>query len=443
MSATSRFFQTPQLKDPFTPEYKESDYAEICLKIAQKCWNHYSSHNIRATKKQPVSLYLGSLGPNCYLRLRLALHEKKALERQIAQAIIKKDAIKKKESHINHLLRDALRAADEIIKHNNNGLDNTCSFLEGSKVSALALKSVILKVGMGKLEESNEVNREVLETVQRETALLLPSECEVLYGRAGALQIILFLRKYLQEPMLGRDLVLSLINNIITQGEILSHSSPTKLPLVWEWYEHVYLGAAHGIVGILFTLLHFVSELQDLGNAMNKDYLSMIRRSVDALQDMLLPSGNLPSTLGDDRDYLVHWCNGSPGHVLLLVKCYEIFQETDYLDKASNIAWNVVFSRGLLRKGVGLCHGISGNAYVFLALHRAERARSSSSVGSNYNNQWLHIAYHFADFAIGKYNELELLPDRPYSLYEGCAGLSMLVLDLMSPNDAKFPCYEY
>ena len=86
---------------------------------------------------------------------------------------------------------------------------------------------------------------------------------------------------------------------------------------------------------------------------------------------------------------------------------------------------------------------ISGNAYVFLALHRAERARSSSSVGSNYNNQWLHIAYHFADFAIGKYNELELLPDRPYSLYEGCAGLSMLVLDLMSPNDAKFPCYEY
>ena len=128
--------------------------------------------------------------------------------------------------------------------------------------------------------------------------MLLPSECEVLYGRAGALQIILFLRKYLQEPMLGRDLVLSLINNIITQGEILSHSSPTKLPLVWEWYEHVYLGAAHGIVGILFTLLHFVSELQDLGNAMNKDYLSMIRRSVDALQDMLLPSGNLPSTLG-------------------------------------------------------------------------------------------------------------------------------------------------
>ncbi|KAJ3330810.1 hypothetical protein HDU76_004778, partial [Blyttiomyces sp. JEL0837] len=33
-------------------------------------------------------------------------------------------------------------------------------------------------------------------------------------------------------------------------------------------------------------------------------------------------------------------------------------------------AAEVVWQRGLLRKGVGLCHGISGNAFAFLALYK-------------------------------------------------------------------------
>jgi hypothetical protein len=33
-------------------------------------------------------------------------------------------------------------------------------------------------------------------------------------------------------------------------------------------------------------------------------------------------------------------------------------------------ASDVVWERGLLKKGVGLCHGISGNAYLFLYLFR-------------------------------------------------------------------------
>jgi hypothetical protein len=48
----------------------------------------------------------------------------------------------------------------------------------------------------------------------------------------------------------------------------------------------------------------------------------------------------------------------------------------------------VVWARGLLRKGVGLCHGISGNAYVFLYLFRSTRG-----------DDYLHRALAFARFS--------------------------------------------
>lgn len=33
-------------------------------------------------------------------------------------------------------------------------------------------------------------------------------------------------------------------------------------------------------------------------------------------------------------------------------------------------AGNVVWERGLLKKGYGICHGAAGNGYVFLDLYR-------------------------------------------------------------------------
>ena len=47
----------------------------------------------------------------------------------------------------------------------------------------------------------------------------------------------------------------------------------------------------------------------------------------------------------------------------------KITHRTEYLALAAGAA-DVVWQRGLLRKGYGLCHGTAGNGYVFLHLFR-------------------------------------------------------------------------
>jgi hypothetical protein len=54
--------------------------------------------------------------------------------------------------------------------------------------------------------------------------------------------------------------------------------------------------------------------------------------------------------------------------VLLFCKAYEVFKEEKYITAAEE-ASKEIWKRGLLRKGLGLCHGSSGNAYPFLKLY--------------------------------------------------------------------------
>jgi len=78
--------------------------------------------------------------------------------------------------------------------------------------------------------------------------------------------------------------------------------------------------------------------------------------------------------------------------------------------------------RGLLKKGRGLCHGISGNAYFFLALHRI--TNSIEPLGR---------ANQFAAFAAAYFRELRT-PDNPMSLFEGDAAYLCFCLDLNAAN---------
>lgn len=102
-------------------------------------------------------------------------------------------------------------------------------------------------------------------------------------------------------------------------------------------------------------------------------------------------------------------------------------------------AGEVVWQRGLLRR-LGLCHGISGNAYVFLSLHRGMGGRQEKQ-------QHLFRAKQFASFlckqgrALVESGEIHG-GDRPYSLFEGLAGTACLLFDVTKPETARFPAYE-
>jgi len=99
-------------------------------------------------------------------------------------------------------------------------------------------------------------------------------------------------------------------------------------------------------------------------------------------------------------------------------------------------AGEVVWKRGLLKR-VGMCHGISGNTYVFLSLYRLTG-----------NEEYLHMAKAFACFLLDRAQKLISEGkmhggDRPYSLFEGLGGMAYTCLDMVDPQMAKFPGYEF
>jgi lantibiotic modifying enzyme len=52
----------------------------------------------------------------------------------------------------------------------------------------------------------------------------------------------------------------------------------------------------------------------------------------------------------------------------------QVFGDAGYLQAAQR-AGEVVWQRGLLKKGPGLCHGVAGNAYALLRLWKTTQVR--------------------------------------------------------------------
>lgn len=57
------------------------------------------------------------------------------------------------------------------------------------------------------------------------------------------------------------------------------------------------------------------------------------------------------------------------GVAYLFAKAYLINKKPQYLDTCIR-SGELVWQKGLLKKGPGICHGIAGSAYVFLLLYR-------------------------------------------------------------------------
>lgn len=104
--------------------------------------------------------------------------------------------------------------------------------------------------------------------IQASNVPLMPYDgCEVLYGRAGLLYALLFLRSnitaevYSDTPLAGDiktltsfDTLRKVIDDIIERGAMGAEATrppgvaPSAWPpLMWSWYNKLYLGAAHGV----------------------------------------------------------------------------------------------------------------------------------------------------------------------------------------------------
>uniref|UniRef100_A0A2C9W6I8 LanC-like protein GCR2 n=1 Tax=Manihot esculenta TaxID=3983 RepID=A0A2C9W6I8_MANES len=253
----------------------------------------------------------------------------------------------------------------------------------------------------------------------------LPSDLpyELLYGRAGFLWACSFLNKHIGKETISAGRMRAVVDEIIKGGKRLAHRD--KCSLMYEWHGKKYWGAAHGMAGIMHVLMDMElkpNEVEDVKGTLRY----MIKNR--------FPSGNYPSSEGSESDRLVHWCHGAPGVALTLVKAAEVFGDQEFLQAAMDAA-EVVWNRGLLKR-VGICHGISGNTYVFLSLYRLTG-----------NVQYLYRAKAFACFLHEKAQKLISEGkmhggDRPCSLFEGVGGMAYLFFDMIDPSEARFPAYE-
>ena len=128
------------------------------------------------------------------------------------------------------------------------------------------------------------------------------------------------------------------------------------------------------------------------------------------------------------EDDLVHYCHGAPGTVYMLAKAKMLWptdlKYTQSLARAADLVWK----KGLLKKGPGICHGVAGSGYVFLLMYRLTG-----------DSLYLNRAAKFAEFLYDpKFREART-PDCPFSLYEGWSGTVCFLVDLLQPEKAAFP----
>lgn len=121
-----------------------------------------------------------------------------------------------------------------------------------------------------------------------------------------------------------------------------------------------------------------------------------------------------------------------------------MFKEEKYLKEAVDCA-EVIWQRGLLRKGYGICHGTAGNGYAFLTLYkltqekkylyRACKVRQGlRNWAKLHHSDWFWTSswpggvitfFQFAEWCLDYGTHGCRIPDRPYSLFEGTTSISL------------------
>merc|ERR1719289_504608 len=119
---------------------------------------------------------------------------------------------------------------------------------------------------------------------------------EFLYGRVGYLFALLFVFKHLGPSTLNLQVVNDVVDAVLRSGRRLAAREKSASPLMFQWHDRHYLGAAHGISGICAVLLQAVSLLPDDGTLREK-VEKYVRPTVDFLIKLKFPSGNYPSSL--------------------------------------------------------------------------------------------------------------------------------------------------
>ncbi|KAF2360518.1 Lanthionine synthetase C-like [Trinorchestia longiramus] len=315
---------------------------------------------------------------------------------------------------------------------NRQHITDRTGFLTGN-VGIMAVAAVV-RHKLGQTAERDQALQQVLSaaSILQEPNWFANGGDELFVGRAGFLCAILWLRKHLNTQVYPDSECHRMLLTMLQSGLQYSKATNSPLPLMYHYYGTQYLGAAHGLAGILLVMLSFPEWLQR-----DAEVTSVLRQTVDGLAALQQADGNFPcamdevgSTTRPQEDELVHWCHGAPGMIYLFAKAYTVFNDSKYLDvciKCGEVTWQ----KGLLKKGAGICHGIAGSGFVFLLLYRLTG-----------DLKYIHRSKCFAKFIFSETFRKARTPDCPFSLFEGLAGTVCYLGDMLAPHQAAFPFFD-
>ncbi len=155
--------------------------------------------------------------------------------------------------------------------------------------------------------------------------------------------------------------------------------------------------------------------------------------NVKYIQTLQIKStGNFPSDVeGNDSGDKVHFCHGCIGAIHLFLLAEELYPNNKFKDTAF-LCNKCLWERGLLYKGNGVCHGMSGVIYGLIKLYK-------------YSNDELYLKEAIGicqgtfdpevQALVKKYEDPQRkcigIPDTPYSLMEGEGGCLVMYYDLV------------
>lgn len=411
---SSRYF-----KNPFPSEFTSADVVipkDLICKLIKK-YVDYILHETYNERDRRGDLYVGSAGI-AFMFYRISQSE---LCASFPDAL----------NHAKHYIKKS----KDVARHHDDRDKDNAAFLCGN-AGIWCVSAAISKASGEDFKKDLDKFSTGLNVVQNLIFNDYGND-EILFGRAGYLSGILWLNQIFGVKKYFKDeQVVSVCNKMFESGVKYSEGTRYDFPLMYECYSTQYIGAAHGISAIY----HMFLEVLPL---MHKDTkkVEIIRKCLEKLRSLQRPDGNFPSSFekGDNETKLIHWCHGAPGVIYAMIKAHLTYNnnggdDDDYKTSAERCA-ELVWQKGLLRKGPGICHGIAGNGYVFLMMYRLTN-----------DSKYLYRAIKFAEFLENpEFLREARTPDRPSSLYEGYAGTICFLLDLLQPQKAAFPfmdCFE-
>lgn len=254
-------------------------------------------------------------------------------------------------------------------------------------------------------------------------------DAHVLSGSAGSVIFLLRLYQSAADP--------SVLDAAVRAGDHITRTVECDDEGArWDWHREGQVrfsaGFVHGASGIAYAL----AELwRFTGDNSIKDLVFDAWNWIEAValeDDRGICWNRWP---GDPHRPRVQWCHGAPGIGLFAARAAEIFDDDDLRRFAERCA-HATLAAGDVRNNPSQCHGLAGNAELFIELARATEGDS-----------WLAHACAFGDKALGYREEhdgeVRWLGDElgNYSpdFMLGSAGLGHFFLRLSHPDEVQMP----